>query len=137
MRVNLSSLIASAIVFLAIGASAHAKGDVKATVVTEIPSGLAPGTELPVTWQLADGKTGDPVDLGTGVFIRLIGPDGDATEAIAVSDIEQVGRYETTVSIPAGGVSSVEIGIHGTATFTGGRQEPSDWLMELTADPIR
>ena len=73
-------------VFLCIAAiialPAAAKHGVRATVHTEIPANAVEGTQVDVSWTLADEKSGKPFSA-YGVFLRLTGPEGDSTEAFA------------------------------------------------------
>lgn len=112
-----------------------AKQGVVATIHTEIPLKAADGTQISISWTLANEKTGRPFSA-YGVFIRLIGPDGDSTEAFAGYPARPIGSYQATSTIPRGGVVSIEVGIAGTMTDREGNSERSDWLMAVTNNLI-
>ena len=113
-----------------------AKHGVRATVHTDIPVNAEAGTEVVISWSLADEKSGKPFSA-YGVFIRLLGPDGDVTESFAKYPARAIGSYRTTASIPRGGIVSIEIGVAGTMTDRAGNSERSDCLMVLANNPIK
>jgi hypothetical protein len=115
---------------------AAGKHGVQATVHTEIPANAVEGTQVDVSWTLADEKSGKPFSAYR-VFIRLFGPEGDSTEAFANYRARPIGTYKTTATIPRGGVVSIEIGVAGTMTDRAGNSERSDWLMALAHNPIK
>ena len=95
------------------------------------------GSQIDVRWSLADEKTGKPFNA-CAVFIRLIGPTGELTEAFAECGlITAEGNYDATAVIPSGGISRIEIGVAGTMTDREGNSERSDLLMPLTNDPMQ
>jgi hypothetical protein len=136
MKLAGSSLPASLIAAMALCASASAKQGIEATVHTEIPANAAAGTELEVHWTLNAKDGGAPFNAMT-VFVRLIGPRGESSEAFAARGAHETGEYAASVTVPDGGVASIEIGVAGTAHYADGRSERSDWLMDLANDPIR
>jgi hypothetical protein len=113
-----------------------AKDGIQATVHTAIPADAAEGTRVEINWTLADEKSGKPFSA-YGVFIRLIGSGGESTEAFAEYPARPIGSYQTTATIPKGGVVLIEIGVAGTMTDREGDIERSDWLMPLANDPIQ
>lgn len=110
------------------------KEGVQATVHTEIPASSEPGTRIEVQWTLASQEDKRPFSA-CGVFIRILGPSGDESEAFAPRCSASEGRYGVAVTIPSGGVAAIEIGVAGTMTYNGVSQR-SDWLMPLANDPI-
>lgn len=120
---------------LFIASPVAAKHGVQATVHTDIPANFEAGVEIEIIWTLEDEKSGKPFSA-YGVFIRLIGPDGDSTEAFAEYPALPIGSYKTTATIPKGRVQSIEIGVAGTMTDRAGNSERSDWLMSLANDPV-
>ena len=130
-------ILASFALALALGApSATAKEGVKATVLSPVSASANAGAEIQVTWLLADGESGEPFNA-CAVFVRLIGPTGDSTEAFAECGVEaSKGKYKATPVVPNGGVKKIEIGVAGTVTNRDGQSRRSDWLMPLRNDPI-
>jgi hypothetical protein len=116
--------------------SAYSKEGVKATVHTPISTSAYAGTEIHVMWSLADEKTGRPFNA-CAVFIRLVSPTGEATEAFAECGLEaSEGKYDANPVVPVGGILRIEIGVAGTMTDREGKSRRSDWLMPLTNDPF-
>jgi hypothetical protein len=105
-----------------------AKGDVVARLDAAIPRDAKPGTKLPVGWTLSvlEGSDWQAFDAtGTAIFIRFVGrTGGSTTEALATGD--GTGHFTAHVVIPRGGVSNVEIGIHGDCSGA-----PCDDLFQL------
>ena len=130
----IASLLLTA-VFIA--PSAGAKEGVKATILTPISPTAIEGSQIDVRWSLADEKSGKPFSA-CAVFIRLIGPTGESTEAFAECGLKAAeGNYDATAVVPSGGISRIEIGVAGTMTDRDGNSERSDWLMPLTKEPIQ
>jgi hypothetical protein len=125
-----SSILVASLLLTAIliAPSVGAKEGVKATIHTTISTTAIEGSQVDVSWSLADEKSGMPFSA-CAVFVRLIGPTGESTEAFAE------GNYEATAVVPNGGISSIEIGVAGTMTDSKGNSKRSDWLMPLTNDP--
>jgi hypothetical protein len=120
-----------------IAPSGGAKEGVRATILTPISPTAIEGSQIDVGWSLADEKSGKPFSA-CAVFIRLIGPNGESTEAFAKCALKDAdGNYDATAVVPIGGISRIEIGIAGTMTDRDGNSERSDWLLPLTNDPMR
>ena len=115
--------------------SVVAKEGVQATIHTNISATAVEGSQIDVTWSLKVEKSGEPFNA-CAVFIRLIGPTGESTEAFAECGANSEGRYDATAIIPSGGIEKIEIGVAGTMTDREGHSERSDWLMPLANDPI-
>ena len=64
-----------------------------------------------VTTQAPEGL--NPV-VGSPIYLKLTGRDGDTTRAAAAGD-RTPGHYTVRIAIPAGGAREAEIGIHGTS----------------------
>ncbi len=127
-----ASLLLTAILIVP---SVGAKEGVKATIHTAISTTAIEGSQIDVSWSLADEKSGKPFSA-CAVFVRLIGPTGESTEAFAECGLAAAeGNYEATAVVPSGGISGIEIGIAGTMTDREGNSKRSDWLMPLTNDP--
>ncbi len=137
MRVCVS-ILASFVLALALTApSATAKEGVKATVLSPVSGSANAGTEIQVTWLLADEQSGEPFSA-CAVFVRLIGPTGDTKEAFAECGVAaSKGKYKATPVVPIGGIKKIEIGVAGTVTNREGNSRRSDWLLPLTNDPVK
>lgn len=132
MQFSSTSIASLLLTSLLIAPSVGAKEGVKATILTPISASATEGSQIKVRWSLADEKSGKPFSA-CAVFIRLIGPTGESTEAFAKCGLEATeGRYDATVVVPIGGISGIEIGVAGTMTDKGGNSTRSDWLMPLT-----
>lgn len=129
----IASLLLAA-VFIA--SSAGAKEGISATLLTPIPPTAVAGSQIALRWSLADKYSGKPLSA-CSVFIRLIGSNGDYTEAFAGCGRQAAeGQYNVTAVVPVGGISRIEIGVAGTRTDKDGNSERSDWLMPLTNNPV-
>jgi hypothetical protein len=113
-----------------------AKVGVHATIHTTIPAAARAGTLLDISWTLSNEKSSRPFNA-CAVFIRLIGPTGESTEAFARCGTNMDGRYNAPAEIPKGGVETIEVGVAGTMTDRAGHSERSDWLMALANDPVQ
>jgi hypothetical protein len=135
MRSRCFSVIPLLCIYVLAQGGAFAKDGIQATVDTTIPAGRDAGTELEISWTLADAKSGHPFNANR-VFIRLIGATGDQTEAFARYGAHPDGRYSAIVAVPDGGVSEIQIGVAGRLTRPDGSKVRSDWLMDLANDPL-
>ncbi len=127
--INRSILVLAAI--LAVPAVC-AKDGIKATLHTPLPTRVIAGSQIRFEWSLEDEQSGAPFSA-CQVFIRLIGPGGDSAEAFYGCGREaSMGRYEATVSVPKGGINTIEIGIAGTMADQEGNRERSDWILPLS-----
>ena len=128
-----AALLAGAALF----AASHVigKDGVVATVHTPLASAVE-GSQIEVRWSLAVEETGDAFSA-CGLFVRLIGPSGESTEAFAACLPDDDGQFTATATIPKGGVTAIEIGIAGTMTDREGNSRRSDWLLPLANDPIQ
>jgi hypothetical protein len=103
-----------AILVLAVAAPVLAKEGLEARLDAPIARDTPGGTELEVgmTVTVPDGDTVHPVE-GSPIYLRLIGPDGSSTWQLG-REGRVSGHYTMRILVPAGGVSRVEVGIHGT-----------------------
>lgn len=122
--------------FSIVFAPVAAKDRVHAVIHAAIPADASAGTLLDISWSLSNEKSGKPFNA-CAVFIRLIAPTGDSTEAFAKCGTNMDGHYNALAEIPKGGVETVEIGVAGTMTDGEGHSERSDWLMTLANNPIQ
>lgn len=134
MRLRPVGLLVLLFSFLVV-ASLFAKEGVVATLLTTIPNNASEGTRLTLEWSLHEKDSGSPFNA-CDVFLRLVGPSGDSTEAVATPCTEVMeGRYGAIATVPRGGLAGVVIGLAGTATAHG-RSVRSDALFKLTNDPF-
>jgi hypothetical protein len=132
MTRRLATALATALVALLAASAAEAKDGVRATLETPIPADARPGARLTVVWSLADDH-GRPFGAG-GLFVRLRGPGGETSEAYADGAAHPDGRYRATVTVPAGGIESVEFGLRGIVSGPTGTVR-GDMLFPLTNPP--
>jgi hypothetical protein len=132
LRLTLVAVLLCSVVLIA--PSVGAKEDVKATLLSTITTTAVEGSQIDISWALEVEESGKPFNA-CAVFIRLIGPTGDSTEAFAECGSNAEGRYDATATVPSGGIAKVEIGVAGTMTDREGHSERSDWLMPLTNAP--
>ncbi|OGO54858.1 MAG: hypothetical protein A2V85_00465 [Chloroflexi bacterium RBG_16_72_14] len=104
----------AAILVLAQAAPVLAKEGLEARFDAPIARDTPGGTELEVGMRVTvpDGDTVRPVE-GSPIYLRLIGPDGSSTWQLG-REGRVSGHYTMRILVPAGGVSRVEAGIHGT-----------------------
>jgi hypothetical protein len=116
----LSGLLIAVASLLVLVPATVAKGDVVARLDAAIPRDAKPGTNVAIGWTLSvlEGTEWQAFDAtGTAIFIRFVGTTaGSTTEALATGD--GTGHFTAHVVIPRGGVSNVEIGIHGDCSGT-------------------
>ena len=118
----ISGLVAAAALLLSFGTSAVlAKEGVSVNLLAPLPGDAAPGTVVPADFTMSAiyNDAVSPLHEAS-VFIRLHGPTGAVTEALGVEQ-KTPGTYRAMIEIPAGGVASLEFGIHGQAKTSSGR----------------
>ena len=81
----------------------------EAPIARDTPGGT---TLLLGVWVTMTDATGTHDVEGSPVYVRLIGPDGSATSAVASQS--RAGHYTVRVKVPESGVRSVEVGMRGT-----------------------
>lgn len=113
MRRSVAPLLALTLL-LVLAAPVAAKEDLQAVLEAPIAMDTPGGTEvlvgITVTAPTDDGRV--PV-VGSPIYLKLTGRDGDTTRAAAAADRTE-GHYTVRIAIPAGGARAAEIGIHGT-----------------------
>jgi hypothetical protein len=116
--------------FLLGTATVLAKGDAIVTLDASLPSDPEPGSEITVGWTVET-----PLENGgrapfnaEGMFIRLIPTTGEPVEAVGRQNA--LGHYVATVTVPAGGVAEVAIGLRGESCSAGTCQR-SDMLFAI------
>ncbi len=114
-----------------------APAEAKESVLATVSTATIEGTRIDVGWSLADEKSGKPFSA-CAVFIRLIGPTGEPSEAFAEDGQKSAeGHYDATAIVPSAGVTKIEIGVAGTMTDREGTSDRSDWLIRLANDPLQ
>ena len=107
--------IAGALVLAATAPAAPvlAKEGLAAELDAPVAGGTPGGTKLLIgmTVTVLDEGTKHLVD-GSPLYVRLIGPDGAATRALAQQGAP--GHYTARVEVPASGVADIEVGIDGS-----------------------
>ena len=95
-------------------APAAAKEFLQARLEAPISFQSPPGAELDVAVLVTvpDGAVNHPVD-GSPIWLRLIGPHGDTTEAPGTMGTGP-GRYVMRIEVPAGGPRRLEVFMRGT-----------------------
>ena len=123
---------------LALGASltALAKEEAIVTLDASLPSDPQPGSEITVGWTVeTPGDDGERLPFNAeGMFFRLLPPSGDPVEAIGTQS--PLGHYVATITVPAGGIRAVEVGLRGESC-TGGTCQRSDILFAIDDSTVR
>jgi len=115
MRVAVATLVLAGLVTL-LPAAAAAKEGLTAELLTQVSAAAEPGSTLQLDWKLTvlDGAKRVPFNA-MGVFVRLLDASGGAaTTALARGSSHPDGLYSASVVVPAGGLSVIQIGVHGT-----------------------
>jgi hypothetical protein len=110
---GLAALAAVGALLLVATAPAAAKEFLQARLEAPISFQSPPGAELEVAVLVTvpDGVQTHPVD-GSPVWLRLIGPTGDTTEAPGKMGTE-LGRYVMRIEVPEGGPRRLELFLQG------------------------
>lgn len=100
------------------------------TLDASLPADPQPGSEITVGWTVeTPGDDGQMAPFNAeGMFIRLIPATGDPVEAVGRQG--PAGHYVASVTVPAGGIRDVEVGLRGESC-TGGTCERSDILFAI------
>lgn len=119
------------------GTPALAKDGQEVQLDTPISLQTPPGTTLDVGWSVfVEDTTGRHPFTSPGVFIRLVPPAGATpVEAAGLERPRGSGKYRATITVPAGGIAQVEVGIIGEACDATGCTR-SDILFPLADDAL-
>ncbi len=133
MRRSLACL-AVAIVALVAALPAAGKAGVQATLTTRVPLAAPAGTTVRIGWALTyrDEHGRRQTFGGDGIFVRLVGASSSTTAFARGTS----GGYAATVKVPAGGIRSIQIGIHGWSSGPNGTHR-ADELFPITNGPAR
>jgi hypothetical protein len=128
----LTAVMLAALVLAPGGAS---KEGARARLLTPLPLAAKPGSTIQVLWavDVPDGNGGRRPFGAGGMFVRLLSRTG-ASSTIGFAD--GVGRFQTTLRVPAGGIGGVRLGLRGTRCDASGCS-PSDAVFPLVTDPFR
>jgi len=137
MKIPATRAIAISCMLLVVALPVVAKVQIQAMVHTVISANAESGSRVSIRWSIANKESGRPFNA-CSVFVRLIGPGGESTEAFAPCGANSLGHYEALATIPVGGVLAIEVGVAGVSTNPrSGHSERSDWLVPLANDPIQ
>jgi hypothetical protein len=132
-----TAIMLSGILVLAMTAGVLAKGDAIVTLDASLPADPEPGTELTVGWTLETlGENGERFPFNAeAVFVRLVPASGEPVEVVGRQG--PLGHYVATVTVPAGGIRDVEVGLRGESC-TGGTCQRSDIMFAIddSATPL-
>jgi hypothetical protein len=123
---------------LTIAAPVSAKEGMEAALQTPIRLDTPPGTELTVRWSVfVDTDDGRVAVSEMPVFLRLLAP-GAAKDAqvLGVETPKGSGEYIATITVPAGGIAGVEVGLQNVTCLNGGTCSDTDMLFDLTDDSL-
>ncbi|PZR62525.1 MAG: hypothetical protein DLM71_06440 [Chloroflexi bacterium] len=111
--------------------SVAAKGGIIARLDVPLPRYAQPGTVVTIGWTLiVPGSSGL---IGTGTILRVYPSNGGATVDVPANE-DRTGHYVATVTVPAGGIATIGIGIPGESCYAGGGCVPAVGFFTVT-DP--
>jgi hypothetical protein len=114
MRVALATLVLAGLMTFVPAASA--KQGMSAELLTQLSPAAEPGSTLELEWKLTvlDGAKRVPFNA-MGVFVRLLdAAGGTPATALARGSSHPDGLYSASIVVPSGGISGIQIGLHGT-----------------------
>lgn len=124
-----------AVAALAAVPSASTKEGARARLITPLPLAAAPGSTARIRWTVdVPDASGERRPFGAGgMFVRLLSRTG----ASATTGFDDgTGTFQTSVTIPAGGIGGVRVGLRGTSCDASGCR-PGDLVFPLVNDPFR
>lgn len=111
--------------------SVAAKAGIIARLDAPLPRHAQPGTVVTIGWILiVPGSSGL---IGTGTILRVYPSNGGATVDVGANE-DRTGHYVATVTVPAGGIATIGIGIPGESCYAGGGCVPAVDFFTVT-DP--
>jgi len=129
-------LAVGALLALAVSPVAAKEGAI-AKLDTFVHRDAEPGSTIKVGWStfmLAAG--GEHPIHSTVETMRLIGPDGDSTEAIGVETPRDSGHYRVSMTVPVGGIEQIQLSVRGDACTDSAGCERVDYAFPLTDDAL-
>ncbi|MGI8714528.1 MAG: hypothetical protein ACR2NR_15405 [Solirubrobacteraceae bacterium] len=144
-------LIAGLTCILVAAASAYGKGDVRATL--ENPAQLqraSPGERVRMAWTLSEapqlpslrtpGGVAPRPFGASGVYVRVRGAAGATPKIFAATSASdarpQSGRYVADLTVPAGGITAIAIGLKGFRGLPGQTSTRADIFFSIANDPF-
>ena len=118
---------------------AAAKEDARSRLTTTLPLDAAPGARIRIAWAVdaADGRGGRQPFGASGMFVRLLSRTGArSTLGFARPPSRLDGRFSATVTVPAGRIGGIRLGLRGTSCGVSGCRR-SDLVFPLANDPFR
>jgi hypothetical protein len=115
MRVAVATLMLVGLMAL-LPAAAAAKQGMSAELLKQLSPAAEPGSTLELEWKLTvlEGSKRVPFDA-MGVFVRLLDvAGGTPSTALARGSSHPDGLYSASIVVPSGGISGIQIGLHGT-----------------------
>jgi hypothetical protein len=97
------------------------------TLAAPIPRDAEPGSTLTVdfTATITDAAGTRTALRGSPFVLKLVGPDGATTEALA-SELGTAGSYRASIVVPASGITSAIFGLRGSAVMPDGTSSIQD-----------
>jgi hypothetical protein len=119
-----------------------AKEGAVAILETVIHRDAKPGSIIDVRWAVFthENNVQRPV-TGAPIFVRLVGPDGSASEAFGVESPVGSGRYAASIAVPSGGIQDVIAGMRGDTCSEDGVCQRADYIFppfdeaDIVGDP--
>jgi hypothetical protein len=122
---------AAALLVLASAAFALAKEGGIVTLSAPIPRDAEPGSTLTVEFTVTvPGEDGMTPLTGSPMVLKLSGPDGTTTEAMAAAH-GTPGTYVASIEVPASGITTATFGLRGTATAADGTTSLQDIAFDV------
>lgn len=149
---HLAALALAATCGLVVAQPAHGKVGVRATL--EDPArvaGAEAGERVTIAWALSSGPrmaVPDPSGLSapepfgaSGIYVRIAGAGGGAPRTFAAAPppgarVNPTGRYAAVVTVPAGGIASIAIGLEGYRYVDGQPPVRADAFFPIVNDPF-
>jgi hypothetical protein len=125
-----TAMLLATVFALAASLTTLAKEQAIVTLDASLPSDPEPGSEITIGWTVeTPGDDGERLPFNAeGMFFRLLPPSGEPVEAFGTQS--PVGHYVATLTVPAGGIRAVEVGLRGESC-TGDTCQRSDILFAI------
>lgn len=110
------ALVFSLGLLIGTASSVAAKAGIIARLDAPMPRDDRPGTVVAIGWTLiVPGTSGL---IGTATILRVYPSNGGATTDVGANE-DHPGHYVATVTVPAGGIATIGIGIPGESCYAG------------------
>lgn len=122
----------AALLVLLLPLAVFAKEGGLVTLAAPIPRDAEPGSSLTVTFTVTiPDENGRMVPVvGTPMVLKLVGPDGAATEGLG-AERGTPGTYTATIRVPSSGISSAVFGIRAAGSATDGTTSIEDQAFDV------